>query len=310
MKLMRNLLVMAKAQVAKGTPATLAAANNAILCQSVSPNLIKAEFVARNLIRPYMGNSPSSTAGVHRGIEFVVELAGSGAAGTAPALAPLLLGCGMAETITAGVSAAYAPVTTGQTYLTLACNLDGMEFLLTDAIGTVSFEMSPKAIPVARFSFLGIYTPATDTVMPTGASFAAFLKPLTVGRVNTPTFTLFGTTPCVESFSFDLANQMTWRELINCGGAHRSDRKPTASLKIELPSVATKAWGEAVRLADEGALAVVHGVTAGNIVKVDAPKLCVSAEPSIDDSNGVAMLNLQMSMNPDAGNDELVLTFI
>lgn len=309
MKSMRNLLVMAKAQVARGTPATLAAADDAILCSAVTPNLIKAEFVARNLIRPYMGNSPTSTAGVHRGIEFTVELAGSGAAGTAPAFASLLLGCGMAETVDAGVDVRYAPVTTGQTYLTLACNLDGMQFLLTDAIGTVAFEMNPKGIPVMRFSFLGNYVAATDTVMPSGADFSAFLRPLTVGRINTPTFTLGGASPCVEQFSMDLANELVWRELINCGGAHRTDRKPSATLVIELPTVATRAWGESIRTNEEMALNVVHGVTAGNRVGVIAPNATVSQEPSITDSNGIAMLNLSMNLNPATGDDELELVF-
>lgn len=309
MKSMRNLLVMAAVQSGIGVPATLAAADHAILCSAVTPNLIKAEFVARNLIRPYMGNSPTSTAGVHRGIEFTVELAGSGTAGTAPAFGPLLLGCGMAETIDPGVDVRYSPVTTGQTYLTLACNLDGMQFLLTDAIGTVAFEMNPKGIPVMRFSFLGNYVAATDTAMPAGADFTAFLRPLTVGRINTPTFTMDGASPCVEQFSFDLANELVWRELINCGGARRVDRKPTSTLVIELPTVAVKAWGESVRNNDEMPINVVHGVTAGNIVGVIAPNATVSQEPSITDSNGIAMLNLGMNLNPDAGNDELELVF-
>jgi hypothetical protein len=307
--LMKNTLLMAKAQTAKGTPATPTAGDNAILCSAITPNLIKAEFVARTLLRAYMGNAPALPAGIHRGIEFVVEMSGSGAAGTAPAVGPLLLGCGMAETISAGVSVVYAPVSSGQTYLTLICNLDGQQFTLSDAIGTVSAEMNPKGIPVLRFSYLGVYTAATDTAMPTGVSFAAFLKPLVVGRTNTPTFTLHGTSPCVSAFSFDLANQMNWRELIGCSGARRTDRNPSASLTIELPSVATKAWGESVRLGDEGALQVVHGTTAGNIVQLDAPKTTVSAEPSISDGEGVAMLGLQLALSPNTGNDELVLTF-
>lgn len=308
-QLMRNMLLMAKAQTAKGTPATLAPGTNAILCSSVTPSLIKAEFVSRNLLRPYMGNSPSMAVGVHRGIEFLVELASSGTKGTPPAFKDLLLGCGLAETVVAGTSVAYAPVSSGQTYVTLACNLDGMQFLLTDAIGTVSVEMDAKGIPMMRFSYLGVYTAATDTVMPTGASFSAFMAPMTVGRVNTPTFTLHGVSPCVEKFSFDLSNELTWRELVNCSGAERKDRKPSASLVIELPPVATRAWGEVVRLGTSGALAVTHGVGDGNIVQIGAPNATVSAEPTISDSEGVAMLNLQLALNPNLGNDELVLTF-
>ncbi|MGE0350947.1 phage tail tube protein [Hydrogenophaga sp.] len=309
MKLMRNMLVMAKAQVAQGTPATLAAADDAMLVRSAMPSPIKAEFVDRALVRPYMGNSPKLVAGEHAAIEFEMELAGSGAAGTAPAFAPLLLASGFSETILAATHALYEPVTTGQVYLTLACNLDGLQFLLTDVIADVSCDMNPKGIPVLKFMCMGVYNAYTDTAMPAGADFTAFLKPLTVGRTNTPTFTLHGTTPCVEQFSWALNNENNWRELINCSGARRSDRKPTANAVIELPTAAAKNWGEAVRLGDVGALSVVHGLVAGNIVQIDMPTTTVASEPSISDSQGIAMLNLQLDVNPDEGNDELVLTF-
>lgn len=309
MKLMRNMLVMAKVQTAKGTPAVPTAADNAMLVSSAMPSPIKAEFVDRALIRPYMGNSQKLVAGEHAAIEFEVELAGSGTAGTAPAFAPLLLACGFSETLSVGVSAVYAPVTAGQTYLTMLCNLDGIEFKLTDAVGDVSVDMNPKGIPRMKFMFMGVYHPATDVVTPTGADFTDFLRPLTVGKVNTPTFTLHGTTPCVEQFSFALNNELNWRELINCSGARRSDRKPTATVVIELPTVADKNWGEAVRLGSSGAVTVLHGVAAGNRVGIGMPATTVASEPTLSDSQGIAMLNLQLDVNPDAGNDELVLTF-
>ncbi len=306
---MRNMLVMAKAQTALGTEATLTPGSNAMLTRSAGPSLIKGDFVARNLIRPFMGNSPTVLAGQYRTLDMEIELAGAGTAGTAPAFDPLLLGCGMSKTTTAGTSVVYQPVTSGDTYVTLIAILDGTQFKLTDALGTVKFEMNPKGIPVMKYTFTGVYSPAADVTMPTGINFASFMDPLTVGRVNTPTFTLFGFSPAVEQFSFDLGNQIVWRELLNKGGASRTDRKPTATALIEMTNVATKNWGELVRLSTTGALQVVHGVTAGNIVQVDMPKVSVSQEPSTTDSNGEAMLNLTLNVNPNAGNDELLLTF-
>lgn len=306
---MRNMLVMAKAQTGVGVEATLAAGSNAMLARSVGPSLIKGDFVDRSLIRPFMGNSPSIVAGQYRTLELEVELAGSGTAGTAPAFDPLLMSCGFSKTTTAGVSVAYQPVTSGEIYLTLVCNLDGTQFKLTDAIGTVKFEMNPKAIPVMKYTFTGVYSAATDVTMPTGISFASFIDPITVGRVNSPTFTMFGFSPAVEQFGFDVGNQIVWRELLNKSGASRTDRKPTATALIEMTNVATKSWGEMIRQSTTGALQMVHGTTAGNIVQIDMPKVSVSQEPTISDSNGEAMLNLTMNVNPNAGNDELVLTF-
>lgn len=308
-KKMRNMLVMAKDQTALGTPATLAAATNAILVRTAMPQPIKAEFVDRALIRPYFGNSQKLVAGEHAMMEFECELASSGTPGTAPALDPLLLGSGFSKTVSAGVSVAYNLITTGEKYLSIAMNLDGIQFLLTDALLDVSCEMNPKGMPVLKFTAIGKYAAPTDVTMPTDASFAAFMKPLLVGRTNTPTFTLHGTTPCVEAFGFALGNEQSWRERIGCSGVSRTDRKPTANVTIELPSVATKNWAESVRTGDEGALAVVHGVAAGHIVQIDAPKASVASEPSISDSNGDAMLALTLDLNPNTGNDELVLTF-
>jgi hypothetical protein len=308
-KKMRNLLVMAKEQTAFGTPATLAANQNAILTRSAMPSPIKATFTERGLVRPYFGNSDKVVSGEHAMLEFEVELAGSGTAGTAPALAPLLIGCGFAQTLSAGVSAAYNLVTPGYKFLTLACNLDGIQFLLTDALLDVSCEMNPKGIPVLKFTSIGKYNPPTDTSMPVNASFAAFMKPLAVSRTNTPTFTLHGTSPCVEAFSWALGNEQGWRERINCNGAERTDRKTTANLTIELPTVASRNWAETTRLGTSGALQVIHGTAAGHIVQIDAPNATVGSEPTISDSEGDAMLGLQLDLNPTTGNNELVLTF-
>ncbi len=308
-KEMRNALLLAKAQTGLGVAATLTAGANAILCRALTPSPINAEFVERTLVRGGKGNYGALAVGVHRVFEFEVELAGSGTAGTAPKFAPLLLGCGLSETISAGVSAAYQPVSTGEPWLTLQCYLDGVLFSLTDAKGTVSIEANAKGIPVMRFRFLGAYAAATDTAVPSGASFTGFTQPLTVGDVNTPTFSFFGTTAVMQSFSLDLANQLKWRELVNGAGARSADRKPAGSTVIELDSVATKNWGEVAREGTQGAIQLVHGTAAGRIVQIDVPTAQITQQPTLSDSDGVAMINLGFAAMPNAGNDELTLTF-
>lgn len=308
-KQMRNALLLAKAQVALGTPATVSAGANAILCRALMPSLIEAEFAERNLIRGAKGNYGALAVGVHRVFEFEVELAGSGAAGDAPAFGPLLLGCGFAETLTASTDAVYEPVSSGEPWLTLYCYLDGLLFTLTDAKGNVSFELNAKGIPVAKFKFLGAYAAATDASLPSGADFSAFTQPLTVGDVNTPTFSFFGLAAPMQSFSLDMANSLVWRELVNAAGARSADRKPAGSVVLELGTVAEKNWGEVVRLGTLGAAQLVHGTVAGNIVQIDMPKVQIAQKPTLSESDGVAMISMNYSAQPDAGNDEVVLTF-
>lgn len=309
MKRMRNTLVLAKIQTAKGTPATMTAAANAILCRAATPSIIDGDFVERPLIRGALGNYGKDIAGVHRTFELEVELAGSGTAGTAPGYGPLLIGCGLAETVTAATSVEYDPVSTGMQFITLEGYLDGVKFRMTDCQGTFSLEMNAKNYPILKFTFYGTYETLTDTPNPTGATFAAQAKPQVVGKINTATFTLAGNALCVESFSMDAANEVSWRELINCAGVSLSDRKPVGNLVAELPSVATINWGENVRLGQEMALVISHGLVAGNIVGITAPKLQINAKPTISDAQGVAMINAGFDVKPDAGNDDFKLSF-
>lgn len=307
---MSNMVLLAMKQSALGTPAAPVPGTHAILCRGLTPQLIKGKFVERNLIRGAKGNYGAIVAGEHRQFEFEVELAGSGAAGTAPKFAPLLLGCDFAETLTASVSAVYQPHGADGDYITLFAYLDGMLFKLTDAKGTVSFTLNAEEIPVMKFTYIGKYETPTDVAFPTGIVFAGFQKPLTVGDVNTATFTIAGLDLVTQSFSLDIANQVAWRDLINLAGVRSPNRKPTASAVFEMTKVATKNWAEDVRLGTEMALSIIHGTTAGNKVQIAAPKLQFNQEPSISEADSVAMLNASFAVMPNAGNDEVVLTFM
>ncbi|MDP1530315.1 MAG: hypothetical protein Q8M05_13115 [Rhodoferax sp.] len=306
---MKKLVLLAVAQVAKGTPGTPVPGTNAILCRGFTPQPIEGQVAERNLIKGAKGNYGGIFHGEHRVFEFEVELAGSGAAGTAPKFSPFLLGSATSETITAVTSAAYQPTDGVGSYITLLGYLDGVLFRMTDALGTVSWTLNSEEIPVQKFTFTGTYEAMTDVTLPTGMVYTGFTKPLTVGKVNTPTFTLDGLALTVKSFGMDLGNQVSWRNWIGNSGARNPDRKPTASGVFELTSVATKDWGEACRLGTEMPLVLEHGTIAGNICRLAAPKLQINAKPSITDDNGTVLLSCSFDVKPNAGNDELVWTF-
>ncbi|CAM8626951.1 Phage tail tube protein-like [Comamonadaceae bacterium] len=305
---MKNMLLLVKQEVTFNVDPVPTAAANAILARGMTPKPISAEMVDRPLIRGFKGNSSKLAVGVHREFEFEVELAGAGAAGTAPKWAPLLMACDFSQTLTAGVSAAYQPVSNGGSSVTIYGYLDGLLFKLTGGKGTVSFDTNAKAIPVMKFKFFGEYSPQTDTILPSGAVFTGFQKPLTVGKVNTPTFSIFGQSGVCSALSFDVANALSWRENIGAAYANSADRAISGSATIELPSTATLNLGELLRNATEGPLQLVHGTVPGNIVQFDAPKVQLTSDPTISDDTSVAMAGLSFSLNPNTGNDELVLT--
>ena len=130
---MSNMVLLAMKQTAKGTPAAPTPALNAILCRGLTPQLIKGKFVERNLIKGSKGNQGALFTSEHREFDFEVELAGSGAAGTAPKFGVLLKGCDMSETITAATSVVYQPHGTLGDYLTLFAYMDGVLFKMSDA---------------------------------------------------------------------------------------------------------------------------------------------------------------------------------
>jgi hypothetical protein len=304
---MKNLVLLAKQEVTTGVDPNPTPAANSILVRGFAPQMINAEFVERNNIRGYKGNFGKLSVGVHREFEFEVELAGSGAAGTAPKWGPLLMACGFSETISAGISVTYAPISTGDTTVTLYGYLDGLLFKMLASKGTVSFDLNAKAIPVMKFKFLGEYSAATDVAFPSGMVFTGFTKPLTVGKINTPTFTIHGLAGVCDQLSFDVANQLVYRDLINASGPYSPDRAPQGSCRIEVPTVAAANFGEIARLGTEAALQLIHGTVAGNIIQIDMPKTQITGEPSIVNDNEIAMMSLPFSINPNAGNDEVLI---
>jgi hypothetical protein len=304
---MKKMVLVAKAQTVDGVDAAPTAAANAILCRGMTPKPIGAEFVDRQLLYAYKGNSGKLAVGVHRAVEFEVEFAGAGAAGTAPKWGPLLQACGFSETITAGASAVYAPISGGEKLMTLYFVIDGVHHKMVDSRGTVSIEMNAKAIPVLKFRFIGEYSAPTDTAL-SGVSYAGFFQPLTVGKINTPVFSLFGYAAAMNSFSADVANALAYRDLVNGGGASSADRSPSGSAVIEMTTVAQKNWPELVRQGTTGTAQIVHGTVAGQIVQLDMPKIQLTSEPSISDDNKNVMLNLGFDILPVTGNDELIVT--
>jgi hypothetical protein len=306
-KSMKNMLLLAKTQPVLDTDPVPTPAANSMLVRAMTPQIINAEFVERSNIRGYKGNFGSLSVGVHRMMEFEIELAGAGAAGSAPKYSPVLLACDFAETLLASTSATYQMVSSGGAMATLYGYLDGVLFKMLNCKGSTSFELNSKNIPVIKVKMIGEYSAATDVTFPTTQVFTGFQKPLTVGKVNTPTFTAFGFSPVVQNFSVDVANALVYRDLIGYSGAYSSDRKPTGSMTIEMPSIAAASFGEIARLNTETALNLVHGTVPGNIVDISLPKIQLTSAPTITNDNEIAMVGLQFSVNPNAGNDEIVI---
>lgn len=305
--LKRKATLLAKIESVYATDPVPTGASNAILVSDLDVTPMDMTTVSRDLIRTYLGNSEQLPTKIFSKLSFSVEVAGSGTAGTAPAWGPLLRACAMAETITAGTKVEYKPVSGGMESVTLYMNLDGVLHKLTGARGSFKLGFAVDGRPLFNFEFTGIFNAVTDAAAPT-VTLTAWQTPLPVNRTNTPTFTLHGYAAKLQSLDIDLANAITPRSLLN--GTDEiliTDRKPAGSISMEAVTVAAKNWWTSIQSVTTGALQLIHGTVAGNKVQIDAPKVQIIS-PSYADSDGIAMLNASLTLSPNAGNDELVIT--
>ena len=307
-KKLNKRIILAKIEATSGTDSAPTVSTNAVLCRNVTVTPLQGDSVERNLIRGFFGSSDRIAGSVWSEVEVEVELQGSGTLGTAPQVGTLLRACSMAETINAGVSVIYKPQTGSENSVTLYTYVDDLLHKLTYAKGTVSFDLSAKAIPVAKFKFTGLFSPVTDSV-PGAATMTSWKTPLPVNNTNTSGFSLHGYSGVLSSLSIDLGNSVAYRELIGSTSVEVTDRKTVGKISIEAPSIATKDFFTIAKNSTLGALSITHGVTSGLKVKIDAPSVDLNS-PSYSDLDGIAMLDMDMTFVPSAGNDELVLTFI
>jgi hypothetical protein len=308
--LTRKRLLLAKIEQTYGTAPTFAG-TDALLVSNLEVSPLEVELLDRELIRPYFGNSEKVVGQRMVSVSFDIELAGSGAAGTAPRWGNLLRACGFGEGVVAATSVTYTPASAAIISVSLDFNADGNRHLVTGCRGTATFNLSTGEIPKISFEMMGIYNAVTKAT-PLTPTFGDQAAPVVVNSQNTTGVSAFSFNSCMESFSLNLNNENPFRQLAGCTQQVLvTDRAPSGELVIEAPLVGSgtgeKDFFAAVSAQTLGAIVWQHGQTAGNIVTFNAPT-CNLDSPSYADSDGVMMLNLPFMPVPTAaGNDEFTL---
>jgi hypothetical protein len=305
--LTRKRTILIKAETVYGTDAVPTGATDALTVRSIDVSPIDADLVSRDLIRPFLGNSTQLLTNLKVQCNFEVELAGSGVAGTAPRWGPAMLACGTAATTVASTSVTYGPVSASFGSATIHYFADGIRHAVTGWRGTFEIKGDVGQIPTIAFSGTGVYNAPTDTAV--GAlTYGGQADPLTFAQGNTTAFSLFSYSGCLSSFSFAIANEIVYRELIGCAKEVLiTDRKPGGQVMIESVPIATKDYFTIANGTTTGNLTFTHGTTAGNRVLFTAAQVDL-ANPTYGDSDGVMMLNLPyVALPTTAGNNEFSL---
>jgi hypothetical protein len=306
--LSRKRLILVKTESTYGTDST-PAGTDALLVRNLDITPLSGDVVSRDLIRPYLGNFDQLIGLTSVAINFEVELAGSGSAGSAPKFDAILKACGLGSTIVTSTSVTYAPVSSSFSSATIYFNVDGVLHKLTGCRGSMTMSCAVGAIPTLAFNLTGVYNAPTDTAQP-AVTYSAQATPLIFREGNTSSFSFFSYSGILQSVDFNLANSLVYRELV--GGTKETlitDRKPAGTVMIEAPTITTKDFFTTALGSSTGNLTFLHGTTAGNRVTFTASQVDV-LNPTYQDQDSIMMLSVPyVALPTTAGNNEFSLAF-
>lgn len=305
--LTKKALILAKIEAEYGTDPTPAPATDSILVSSpdIKPVLEKNE---RPAIRPVLSKIPHIMGSRHQEISFSTEVKGSGAAGTVPEISPLLRACGMDETINAGTSVEYLPVSIGFESCTIYAYLDGIIHKASGCRGSFEIVMEAGKIAQINWTFQGLFQTPVDGAIPSGAAYNATKPPAFLSG----TFTYGGYAAIIQKLQLALNNEImkspSIAEATGYKGIEITDRKPAGSMNPEAVIEATHTFWANLASGQESALQAVIGATAGNILTIDCPK-CVKDEIAWGERESMRIYDIPISLYGNTGDDEFKLTF-
>lgn len=232
-----------------------------------------------------------------------VKAKSSGAAGTAPTLAELFKACGLAETVTAGISVAYAPTSTF-VQGTAAAYLDGAKRDVTGIAGTFSFSGKIGEIPKFSFSLKGF----TDLEETAEVNPAVTLDPNLNFIVKSVTaITVGGAEIDLQDFDFSMNCDIKENYALNIKEFYIADYKPS----VKVNAVKTKGnfahWTE-LKTNTKKVLVITLGGGAGETLTFTAP-YCAPVDVSENDGDGKVVYARTWNCENSVGNDNFEIKY-
>ena len=315
-RLIRKTAILVKTEVTYGVDSVPTGAANAMLVSNATFNLAYNN-VERNFIRPYFGGSGQLAGTRFVEINFEVELANSGTAGTAPAWAPVLRACGMAESVLATPARVeYTPVSASFSSVTIYYHLDGVRRVALGCMGNCEIMLNEGAAPMLRFSMVGLDGGRTATADPT-VTLTAFRAPQVVSDVNTGDINLGatyaagvltgGTTYPSRGLSINLQNTVSRKALLGGQAVQISDRNVQGSMQLDLTPAQEVSFLTDINSNTNTTLGFTHSTGAGVGIVLHAPQV-QRIDPTDQEYEGDVHIGQSLRFTPtSAGNDELRL---
>lgn len=241
-----------------------------------------------------------------------VPFKGSGTKDTAPEWGVLLKACGMKETVSAGVSVAYTPLTVEATNQSVTIQVleAGLSKVATGCRGNCRWVLTAGGISYMEFDMLGAYVAPTDVSLGT-PTYHTTVPPALLSSswsVHADADQYVGGTA-----EINLNNAYVLREDVNTASGYKScritNRGVTYSYTPEQELVASFDWWAKAVASTEAAITFNIGGTTGNQFAFSMPKAQFEAPP-IGDRDGITVLEVSGFANRSAaaGEDELSIT--
>lgn len=309
----RRMLLAAKIEAVEGTVDAPAGSDANILIYDATFEAEIDQFERRPLQqqnRPY-----SSIRGGQRGkVRFKVELKGSGAAGTAPAIGKLLKAAGFGETVTPATSVAYDPIIVAIPTLTIDV------FSLPESGNHIRERLSgcrcsklslPAKIGepgMLEMEFSGVYAATADNagLSPSG------LETTKPPALLSAAFSIQSFSPKVTQIGLDVGIAGAYRGDLSLAAGYLSyaitEHKPMLSFDPEKDLVATHDYYGILNAMTEAAMSYAFGATAGNICTISGPKAQYT-KVTPGSRGGLGIFNVEAKLNASSGNDALKFLF-
>ncbi|QBF31494.1 hypothetical protein [Thalassococcus sp. S3] len=301
-------VVLAKIETTYGTdPSPVGGDGMVVYDFSVNP--MEGEDEERDLDLPDMAASGTIPNGLHAKVKFKVEMAGSGTPGTPPAWSAFMRACGVAETITATTSVDYTPVGSGHESAALYYWKGTTLQKLLGMRGTVMFDFTSQKRPFLEFDMTALYAEPEEEAVVEPSSLGLFQRPLAVGLINTPAFTIDDVDLPMRMTKFTLANTVEARLLVNLEEVRITGRRPLIEATVDAVPLGTFNPFEKAASAEGVPLILRHGREAGNIVRLRADNCQILRVPELAENQN--QVEWPLTLRPRGnGTDEwsLLLT--
>lgn len=302
-----NEFLLAAIESVYGTAPAMTGAD-AIQCDfEITP--MEAVQKERAFSRPYYGSRAVILSEIHRAIKLSnIEMAGSGAAGTAPAWTRLMRGCGWGA-VTTPTETTFTPQTNSVDSLALNPTIDGERFGMVGARGTASFMWDITEFPKMDMDFKGGWVdPETLLSLPT-LNFDAWKIPRIVNCENTDAIDIGGEDYPFYSFKVEQNSTLEFYCVPGEAGyrVERTNRNMKGTLKLQAKKISDHDIFALVKSMALVPISVQHGQVAGEIVIGAAPG-AQFLNPRKSDYKGDLAWELDVLFPPTAaGNNEFTV---